>query len=136
MTKIKNCHINTDKKIIKRILFIVFLLILGLMLIFRLPSVQKEIANKLTNWIEEEYELKIQVDKIKPSILGGLQCNDFLLFDGNNDTLIYIEKFKIQTSNYSFKHNPSNNRVSTYIKLCTPPIAKQSTRLARSGHIV
>ena len=104
MTKIKNCLINTDKNIIKRILFFVFLLILGLMLIFRLPSVQKEIANKFTNWIEEEYELKIQVDKIKPSILGGLQCHDFLLFDGNNDTLIYIEKFKIQTSNYSFKH--------------------------------
>ena len=74
------------------------------MLIFRLPSVQKEIANKLTNWILEEYELKIQVDKIKPSILGGLQCNDFLLFDCNNDTLIYIEKFKIQTLNYNFNH--------------------------------
>ena len=74
------------------------------MLIFQLPSVQKKIANKFTKWIEEEYELKIQVDKIKPSILGGLHCNDFLLFDGKNDTLIYIEKFKIQTSNYSFNH--------------------------------
>ena len=74
------------------------------MLTFRLPSVQKEIANKFTKWIEKEYELKIQVDKIIPSILGGLHCNDFLLLDGNNDTLIYIEKFKLQTSNYSFKH--------------------------------
>ena len=74
------------------------------MLTFRLPSVQKEIANKFTKWIEKEYELKIQVDKIIPSILGGLHCNDFLLLDGNNDTLIYIEKFKLQTSNYSVKH--------------------------------
>tara|TARA_B100001741_G_scaffold145328_1_gene119812 strand:- start:1496 stop:5731 length:4236 start_codon:yes stop_codon:yes gene_type:complete len=74
------------------------------MLIFQLPSVQKEIANKFTKWIEEEYELKIQVDKIKPSILGGLHCNDFLILDGKNDTLIYVEKFKIQTSNYSFNH--------------------------------
>ena len=41
--------------------------------------------------------------KIKPSILGGLQCNDFILLDGNNDTLIYIEKFKLQTSNFSLK---------------------------------
>lgn len=81
-----------------------FLLILGLMFTFRLPSVQKEIANKFTKWIKKEYELKIQVDRITPSILGGLHCNDFLLLDGNNDTLIHIEKFKLQTSNYSFKH--------------------------------
>ena len=45
------------------------------MLTFRLPSVQKEIANKFTKWIEKEYELKIQVDKIIPSILGGLHCD-------------------------------------------------------------
>ena len=63
------------------------------MLTFRLPSVQKEIANKFTKWIEKEYELKIQVDKIIPSILGGFRCNDLFLLDGNNDTLIYIEKF-------------------------------------------
>ena len=74
---------------------------MGLMLTFRMPSVQKMIANKFTKWIEKEYELKIQVDKIIPSILGGLHCNDFILLDGNNDTLIYIEKFKLQTSNYS-----------------------------------
>ncbi|GIR12353.1 MAG: hypothetical protein CM15mP23_09280 [Cryomorphaceae bacterium] len=74
------------------------------MLTFRLPSVQKEVAKKFTNWIEKEYELKIEVDKIIPSILGGLHCNDFLVLDGNNDTLIYIEKFKLQTSKYSFKH--------------------------------
>ena len=77
---------------------------MGLMLTFRLPSVQKEIANKFTKWIEKEYELKIHVDKIIPSILGGLHCNDFLLLDGNIDTLIYIENFKLQTSNYSLKH--------------------------------
>ena len=74
------------------------------MLTFRLPSVQKEVAKKFTKWIEKEYELKIEVDKIIPSILGGLHCNDFLVLDGNNDTLIYIEKFKLQTSKYSFKH--------------------------------
>ena len=74
------------------------------MLIFRLPSVHKKIAYKFTKWIKEEYELKIQVDEIKPSILGSVQFNDFLLLDDNNDTLIYIEKFKLQTSNYSFKH--------------------------------
>jgi len=74
------------------------------MLTFRLSSVQVGIANKFTKWIEKEYELKIQVDKIIPSILGGLHCNDFLLLDGNNDTLVYIKKFKLQTSNYNFKH--------------------------------
>ena len=96
MTKIKNCLINTDKNIIKRILFFISLLILGLMLIFRLPSVHKKIAYKFTKWIKEEYELKIQVDEIKPSILGSVQFNDFLLLDDNNDTLIYIEKFKLE----------------------------------------
>ena len=74
------------------------------MLIFQLPSVQKKLANKFTIWMQEEYELKIQVDKIKPSILGGFQLNDFFLLDGNNDTLIYVGKLKFQTSNYSFKH--------------------------------
>ena len=74
------------------------------MLIFQLPSVHKEIAYKFTNWIEKEYELKIQVDKIIPSIFGNLHCNDFSILDGNNDTLIYIEKFKLQTSNFSFNH--------------------------------
>ena len=55
---------------------------------------------RTANELGFEAEDKIHVDKIIPSILGGLHCNDFLLLDGNIDTLIYIENFKLQTSNF------------------------------------
>ena len=74
------------------------------MLILDYRQFRRKLHINLPSGLKKEYELKIQVDKIIPSILGGLHCNDFLILDGNNDTLIYIEKFKLQTSNYSFKH--------------------------------
>ena len=74
------------------------------MLLLQIPAVQKKMANEFTAWIENEYQIQIQLDKMKPGILGSLQCEDFLLLNNRNDTLIYIEELKIQALNFSFTH--------------------------------
>jgi len=74
------------------------------MLLLQIPAVQKEMAGKFSTWIEEEYQIKIQLDKMKPGILGGLHLEDVLLLDSRQDTLLYVEELKIQTLNLSFTH--------------------------------
>ena len=61
-------------------------------------------AQEFTSWLAEEYQIQIQSDKIKFGILSGLQWNDVLLLDSQQDTLVYVEEFKIQTYNLSFNH--------------------------------
>ena len=58
------------------------------------------------------------IHKIKPSILGGLHCNDFLILDGKNDTLIYVEKFKMKIvlilSKFNFVNRKSLNSKESF----------------------
>lgn len=81
-----------------------FLLILGVILLFQIPSFQKEIANKFTKWVEKEYKVKVQLNRIKPSVLGNLKCYDFTFLNSNNDTLISFKELKIHTSIFRFTH--------------------------------
>ena len=74
------------------------------MLFLRLPAVQKKMANEFTTWIEQEYQIQIQLDKIKLGILGSFKFEDFLLLDSYGDTLICIEQLNIQASSFSFTH--------------------------------
>ena len=70
----------------------------------QIPAVQKRMAQEFTSWLAQEYQIQLQSDKIKLGILSGLQWNDVLLLDSQQDTLVYVEEVKIQTSNLSFSH--------------------------------
>jgi hypothetical protein len=77
---------------------------LGFVFVVQIPAVQKKMAKEFTSWLSEEYQIQIQSDKIKLGILSGLQWNDVLLLDSQQDTLVYVEEVKIQASNLSFNH--------------------------------
>lgn len=74
------------------------------MLLVQIPVVQKKMAKQFSAWIEQEYQIQIQADKIKLGILGGLQWEEVLLLDSQHDTLLYVGEVKIQASNLSFTH--------------------------------
>jgi len=61
-------------------------------------------AKEFTSWIAKEYKIQIQSDKIQLGFLSGLQWNDVLLLDSNQDTLVYVEQVKIQAANLRFNH--------------------------------
>ena len=70
----------------------------------QIPAVQKRMAKEFTSWLAEEYQIQLQSDKIKFGILSGLQWNDVLLLDNQQDTLVYVEELKIETANLSFNY--------------------------------
>ena len=70
----------------------------------QIPAVQKRMAMEFTSWLAEAYQIQLQSDKIKFGILSGLQWNDVLLLNNQQDTLVYVEELKIETANLSFNH--------------------------------
>ena len=70
----------------------------------QIPAVQKRMVMEFTSWLAEAYQIQLQSDKIKFGILSGLQLNDVLLLNNQQDTLVYVEELKIETANLSFNH--------------------------------
>ena len=76
-------------------------------------------AKEFTSWIAKEYKIQIQSDKIQLGILSGLQWNDVLLLDSNQDTLVFVEQVKIQAANLRFNHFKKVylNRIATQLPI-------------------
>ena len=78
------------------------MLLLGFLFVVQFPAIQKQMAQEFSKWIAEEYDIHLESDKIKLSLLSGLEWEDVLVKGANKDTLIYVEEVKIQTSNLRF----------------------------------
>jgi hypothetical protein len=66
---------------------IVFLCFVGVLLI---PATQTLIGQQITQSLENRFETKLNINKIKVSPFGYAVLNDILAIDHKNDTLLYV----------------------------------------------
>lgn len=77
------------------------LLLLTLAILLTLPFVQTKIASYLTEQINKDYDVDIQVSKVAISIFGNVKLKEVLVRDHHADTLFHTTR--IQTNILSFR---------------------------------
>jgi len=73
-----------------------------------LPFVQTKLGNSATNYLQNKFDVDINLEKVDLSILGNVQIKQVLIKDHHADTLIYVKN--LESSLYSFK-NIINNKL-------------------------
>ncbi|MFN3640264.1 MAG: translocation/assembly module TamB, partial [Flavobacterium sp.] len=101
MTKLIKRGIKKFKKILLRSILGLVLLLLTLAILLTLPFVQTKIASYLTEQINKDYDVDIQVSKVAISIFGNVKLKEVLVRDHHADTLFHITR--IQTNILSFR---------------------------------
>ncbi len=103
--------IKKIKKILYITLLVLALLLGGILISLRVPSVQNFLIAKISNKIEEQTGSKIQIEKINLSGLSTIELEDVFLSDNYNDTLLYVRKLRTEISriylssnNFQLKH--------------------------------
>jgi hypothetical protein len=81
---------------------VLVLLLAIVSLIFSIPSVQTTLGNKATNYLNEEFNVNINIQKVDLSFLGNVQLKNILIINHHNDTLIYAEN--LTTSVFSYRN--------------------------------
>jgi len=66
-----------------------------------IPSVQTKLGKKATNYLNNEFKVDINVNKVDLSFLGKVQLKEVFIKNHHTDTLVYIEN--LATSILSFK---------------------------------
>lgn len=84
------------------------LLILGVVaLLLTLPVTQTFVAKKVVNWLNTDYDVDIQIDKIHLKINGNVSIKELLINDFRKDTLIAAKE--LETSILNFKQLTQGN---------------------------
>jgi len=77
---------------------IILLMLIGLIIILwtglRTPAVQTAIAKKVAAVLSEKLHTRIQVGKVRLRINSNLLIKDLLIFDQQNDTMLFIQRFE------------------------------------------
>ncbi len=68
-------------------------------IILSLPSVQTNLAERLSQYLEEEFNTNIVVDKVDLSLLGEVNLKDIEIRDHHKDTLIFVKSLKTSILN-------------------------------------
>jgi hypothetical protein len=92
---------------------VVLLLIFVPMLVavvVELPVVQNMIVDKLTNTLENNTGVKVDVGHVRIDFLGNVSVEDFYVEDFQHDTLIYASLVRTSLSNF-IKSNTGNGIV-------------------------
>ena len=72
-----------------------------LALILRIPSVQNQLASRITEQINQNLQTDIRVKEVSIGFNGAVNFNSFFVADHQADTLFYADNFK--TDLYSLK---------------------------------
>ncbi len=100
VSKVKTIkRIKKLKKILLRIIVGILLLFLLLILLFSLSGVQTFIGKKVTNYLQDEFGVEIQVDKISLGFTGTVDLGGVLIRDHHQDTLIYAGSIETSVLN-------------------------------------
>lgn len=70
-------------------------------ILLSIPSVQTKLGKKATTYLQKEFDVAINVDKVDLSFLGKVQLKDVYIKDHHSDTLIFVKN--LTTSILSFK---------------------------------
>jgi hypothetical protein len=79
-----------------------------LSIILSIPAIQTKLGKSATNYLQKEFDVAINVDKVDLSFLGKVQLKDVYIKDHHNDSLIYINN--LTTSILSYQ-NIINNKM-------------------------
>ncbi len=72
------------------------------MLVLSIPSVQTSIGNYVTNWLNEDFETNINIDKVGLQFNGDVELKNIYIEDYKQDTLINIAE--LNTSILGFRN--------------------------------
>lgn len=89
-------NIRRLRKILFRFLWITLLLLGVIALLLSLPVTQTFIAQKVVNWLNQDYDVNIQIEKVHLKINGDVAIKHLLIKDFRQDTLISAKE--IETS--------------------------------------
>ena len=81
----------------KAILGLLLIVLIGVALI-HLPSVQEQITGKLSNYLSSKIEAKVNIERVKFSILGSVTIEDLTVWDTRQDKIFSAHKIEV-TSN-------------------------------------
>ena len=68
--------------------------------VLSIPSIQTKLGNKATNYLQKDFDVNINVNKVDLSFLGNVQLKDVLIINHHGDTLIYVQN--LTTSVFSY----------------------------------
>ncbi len=75
-------------------------------ILLSIPSIQTKLGNKATSYLQKEFNVAINVNKVDLSFLGKVQLKNVYIKDHHNDTLIFAKK--LTTSILSFRKMLNN----------------------------
>ncbi|HIP49304.1 MAG TPA: translocation/assembly module TamB [Lutibacter sp.] len=81
-------------KIALRILAVLLVLVLLLSILFSFPKVQTQLANRLTDYVNNKYDTDIEIEKIDLSYVGKVKLINVAINDSKSDTIIYANNLK------------------------------------------
>lgn len=73
-----------------------------------IPTIQTSLGKRATNYLQNNFDADINIEKVDLSFLGDVQLKGILIKDHHLDTLIYADN--LQTSIFSYK-NIINNKL-------------------------
>jgi hypothetical protein len=77
-------------------------------ILLSIPSVQTKLGKKATTYLQKEFDVAINIDKVDLSFLGKVQLKNVFIKDHHNDTLIFAKN--LTTSIFSYR-NIINNKL-------------------------
>lgn len=91
--------IKKVRKIVLRLLGVILMFLFVLALVLSIPAVQSKLAQKVTTYINKEFNTNIVVKKIDLSFLGSVDLKGVEIRDHHKDTLIFVKSLKTSLLN-------------------------------------
>jgi len=67
-----------------------------------IPAIQTKLGKTATSYLQKEFDVTINVDKVDLSFLGNVQLKDVLIKNHHADTLVYVQN--LTTSVFSYRN--------------------------------
>lgn len=74
------------------------------MISLQTSPVQRKMADKFSSWLFKNHQIHVEVEKLKPGIIGDFYFEDLYLPGNQLDTLLFVDELKIQTSFFRWNH--------------------------------
>ncbi|PZX62561.1 uncharacterized protein DUF490 [Salegentibacter mishustinae] len=94
-------------------LLLIFVIVL---IIFSIPAVQTEVANRITTSLKEKNNVNISIDRVSLTYFGRVKINGIYIEDHHKDTLIFSEELRTSLPGISNLLSNNPNLGNTYLE--------------------
>lgn len=70
----------------------------------QLPSIQKRIADEISQWLSSTFDMNVVSEKVHVSLLSGVMFEDLLVVNEYSDTLVCIKKLKLKPTHFNLRN--------------------------------